>query len=566
MSLRARVLVLFLLLAATPLLALGGYEYDRSLRAVEALIAAQNARIADRVAEVIEARATRLESDVLLLSENAETQRWLEAVANGRPDEAAARGGRQFLDDVWSRVSGGYAGLQLSDSQGRTLYEAGRDGGRMPEGGSVDAIERPVRDLITEQRIGTLRLQPILEAMLPLDLISTGFGEEGFGMVVDRASGRVIYLPGPSGQSRDLATVLGAEVQPSRFEAAKGTFRYHRQDTLRVAAFASVSALPWTVVMSGAADEFAAPFANVGRSTLMLFVAVAALATLAFMTLLRRTTRSLEELTAAAAVVGQGDFSPRLPPETPDEVGRLTASFATMVRRIGAMMEEVRSSRQMAVLGEFAAQLSHEVRNPLTSIKLNLQKIEREAPAAAEGGPLARPLEIALREVGRLDGVVRGVLDLARQDNEAPAPTPLHVLAHEAVEVIAEQAARQEVAIDTSFEAPSDLVVVRPGRIRGAILNLLLNALDAMPDGGTVRIATSGENQRIALAVSDTGPGIPEAQLSEIFRPFATTKAGGTGLGLPLARRAIEEAGGTVAAEPSGQGARLVIRLRVHPA
>lgn len=564
MSLRTKVLGLFLLLAAVPLIGLGAFEYWRSHRAVEALLASQNARIAGRVAEVIEGRAALLESDLLLLSENTETQRWLGLPGDSSADSALAREGRRFLDDMWSRIGAGYAGLQLTDAQGQLLYDAGREeeSGGMNRG-ALDPAERPVHDLLTGRLIGMVRLRPILEALVPVEVIATGFGDQGFGMVVDRSSGRILYHPDAMVRPRPAIDVLGAGFRPDQFVSPRGTFRHRASDTLRVAAYASITALPWMVVMSGAVNEFAAPFEDVGRTTLLLFLAVAVLATVTFGTFLRRTTRSLEELTAAAAVVGGGDFSPRLPVAGGDEVGRLTTSFGGMVARVRDMMDEIRASRQMAVLGEFAAQLSHEIRNPLTAIKLNLQKIERVTRDTGAAAEVARPLEIALREVGRLDGVVRGVLDLARQEPEPREPRSLHAVVREALEVVADQAGAQGVRLSVGLAATDDRVLLSPGRIKGALLNLFLNALEVMPSGGVLQVDSRNGNSTVEVTVADTGPGIREDQRAAIFRPFATTKPGGTGLGLPLARRAIEEHGGTLGVEESSQGARLVIRLPV---
>jgi signal transduction histidine kinase len=571
MSLRAKLLALFLLLAVIPLLALGGVEYARSLRALEALIAAQNARVAQRVAQTIETRAALLRSDLLLLAENAETQRWLTRRSAGGDDSAAAREANRFLREAWSRMGSSYAGLVYRDGQGQVIYRLGPmfetdASGERGTRESLDPVEQPIRMLQSGASLGAVSLVPTLAAMLPIDALASGFGETGYGMVLDRARERVLYHPNRAMQGIAIAPLVAAgtwKVSPATLERASGTFRYHAGDTLRVASFQSLTAPPWTVVVSGAVKEFAGPFTAVRRWTLLLFLLVALVATLVFGQLLRRTTRSLEELTTATAVVGRGDFTPTLPPAGRDEVGKLTASFETMVRKIREMVSQIESSRQMAVLGQFAAQLSHEIRNPLTSIKLNLQKLEREEREGRLPPSAGRPLEISLREVGRLDGVVRGVLDLARLQPRETLTCSLHRLADETLDVVAGQAEGQGVRVEREFEAWADEVQVDPSQLKGALLNLVLNALDAMPVGGTLRVVTGLNNGRIRLAVSDTGAGIPPAVRAEIFRPFFTTKSAGTGLGLPLAKRAIEDNGGTLALAPerTEPGTEFVIEL-----
>lgn len=559
MSLRAKILALFLVLAALPVLGLGAFVYSRSLRAVETLVAAQNTRIAVRIAEAVEARAARLESDLLLLSENVETQRWLVAHTAGRVTEVVEAEGREFLDEVWRRVGSGYAGVQLADAAGRVLYGAGRSAESRPARTGLPPIERPIRELTSGRPLGTIRVEPILGAMLPLDVITAGFGEQSYGLVVDRANDRILYAADAAMTGRSATELLGPGFAAARTDSGRGVFQYRAEDTLRVASFAALSGMPWTVVMSGAVSEFAAPFSEVGRSTLLLFILVAVGATMVFSVSLRRATRSLEELTAATAVVGEGNFTPDLPPEGTDEIGRLTASFGTMVGRLREMMEEVRTSRQMAILGEFAAQLSHEIRNPLTSIKLNLQKLGRSADTIPRGA--ATSLGIALREVGRLDQVVRSVLELARQETGTREPGSVHETAREAVEVVADQARAQGVRLQMSLEASADEVMMSQVRIKGALLNLLLNALEAMPSGGELVVRSSSAAGVFRLTVSDTGPGVSAGERNSIFRPFATTKEGGTGLGLPLARRAIEEHGGSLSLEDSESGAQFAITL-----
>jgi signal transduction histidine kinase len=400
--------------------------------------------------------------------------------------------------------------------------------------------------------------------MLPVDALASGFGETGYGMVLDRSHDRVLYHPIRAMQGIAIAPLVAAgtwKVSPTMLERTSGTFRYRAGDTLRLASFQSLVSPQWTVVVSGAVSEFAGPFTAVRRWTLLLFLLVALVATVTFSQLLRRTTRSLEELTAATAVVGRGDFNPTLPPSGRDEVGKLTASFETMVRKIREMVSQIESSRQMAVLGEFAATLSHEVRNPLTSIKLNLQKLERADRTRDVSHRAGRPLEIALREVARLDTVVRGVLDLGRIRPARPVTCSLHGLAEETLEVVGGQG--EGVHVERSFISDDDSVDVDPSQVKGALLNLVLNALDAMPEGGTLRVETARSNGRIRLSVSDSGKGMSAAVRAEVFRPFFTTKSSGTGLGLPLARRAIEDNGGTLALTPerAGIGTEFVIEF-----
>ena len=547
---RARLLGLFILLAVVPILLLGVLGYSRSLRALEALIATENARVASRVAAVLEQRAALLESDLTLLAENAETQRWLVERHSRGGDGASAMEADRFLRDAWSRMGASHASVTYRDSAGHGLYTLGQN--RVgPD--ALNPVERKVRDVNTGTVLGSVVVQPILQSILPLDLLATGFGRTGRGMVIDRSTGRVLFHADPTLQGTELAGLIATqkwEAGATDLGASTGRFRYSAEGAVHVASWASVEALPWTVIVSGRLDEFSAPFTSVRRTTLFLFLAVATLAAIAFHILLQRTTRSLVELTEATAVIGQGDFSPRLPAVGHDEVGRLTTAFGAMATRVREMVTEIRTSRQMAVLGEFAANVAHEIRNPLTSIKLNLQKLDRERRAGTLSAVADQPLEIALREVGRLDGVVRGVLELGRPRPPQPVPCDLARLAAEAADTVGGQAAERGVKIElVSNEAVP--IEVDPAQVRAAILNLVLNAIDAALAGGAIRLTSTAEGTHARLGVSDSGPGVPPERRAEIFRPFVTGKEQGTGLGLPLAKRAIEDNGGTLVLEDS---------------
>jgi signal transduction histidine kinase len=247
-------------------------------------------------------------------------------------------------------------------------------------------------------------------------------------------------------------------------------------------------------------------------------------------------------------------------------VGRLTAAFGLMVDKVKTMIRQVESSRHLAAIGEFSARVSHEIRNPLTSLKLNLQGLERDVKSGHIPADCARPVEICLREIQRLDEVASGVLSLGRPQLLEPKPRSVHELLEEAVDVVGAQLVEQGVIVEKSFAADRDVADVDAEAVKAAFLNLFLNAAEAMRAGGIVRISTRVETRRnrLEITVADDGPGIPPEVQEQLFQPFVSTKSGGTGLGLPLARRTFQEHGGTLilAREPNtGRGAEFVIDL-----
>ncbi|KPK76544.1 MAG: hypothetical protein AMS25_17325 [Gemmatimonas sp. SM23_52] len=224
----------------------------------------------------------------------------------------------------------------------------------------------------------------------------------------------------------------------------------------------------------------------------------------------------------------------------------------------------------MAAVGQFASRLSHEIRNPLTSIKLNLQRLERHAAAGRMPDECVGPLATSLEEVRRLDGVVRGALSLARMRPLAREACSVHAVLDQAVATLRPQLDGQEIVVEQDLQAASDIVLGDAEALKGVFLNLLLNAAEAMADGGELRISSElgpgprGSATMIRVRVADQGPGVSPELADKIFEPFFSTKGEGTGFGLPLALSTVEDHGGTLRLDespPERTGAVFAIEL-----
>ena len=579
MSLRARFLALFVVFAVVPLVGLGIFHYVYSTRTLEALLATQAEQLATQAAQALQQNLALRESELLLLAENVETQRLYRTLddANPRVKTAALDSADGYLRQVWDVVRSSYGWIELRDKGGAVVYRMppGSDGrtpglddarGSYPSG--VMLVRRPIYDGVGTTVVGELQAVIDREALLPHEQLEARFGERGYSAVVDRALGTVIYHPSHAYRGQSLSALAGPEgwnTDLSVIERGHGTFSYREGDTNRVAAFVSLDEPPWTVVASASVSEFSAPFTRMRNRTLALVLVVTATIAAAFTLMTRRETRSLVALTAAADQVGSGNFSPTLPAAV-GEVGRLTHAFALMVAKVRETLKQIEANRHMAVVGQFAAQVSHEIRNPLTSVKLNLQVVQRDVRAGRIPPESARPIEIALREIDRLEQVVGGVLSLGRPRSTARTSTSVHAVVNEALELMAAQLCEQQIDVCRDYAADHDVVVANAEELKAVFLNLLLNGAEAMPEGGTLHVATRrlAAPDRVEIRVADDGPGISETARQEIFRPFYSTKERGTGLGLSLALRTVEEHGGsmTVAASPVNvRGAELVVTL-----
>jgi signal transduction histidine kinase len=583
MSLRARLIAFFFILAVAPLAGIGVLSYTQSLRALRGLLGRQTGAIADRVAGELQDRYELRESELRLLSENAETQALYRARASGDAARTAAAhsAADAYLRSAWAVLGRSYDEVEFRDEGGQLVYRLGPPIASGPleptPARGLLTIRKPIVDAQRSAAVGTLLAAVRSDALLPTDVLATGFGRAGYTMVVDRAAGEVLYHPRHAGLRQSLTELLGPsgwDVPAAALARGRGTFIYRQADSTRVAAFVALESPPWTVLSSAAVDEFVAPFSRTRNLLLALVLLVTCSVAVAFVLLTRRATRSLLALSAAADEVGAGNFAPALPPPSRDEVGRLSSAFGLMAGKVHEMLREVSASRHMAAVGEFAAKLSHEIRNPLTSIKLNLQRLERNA-ALHDQPPEARaPLAICLREIERLDRVVRGVLTLGREPAPQRVRCALHETVGDALAVVRAQLDEQGVTVQTSFRASTDQVLGDPEHLRAVFLNLFLNAAEAMPDGGRLQVTTESDDappgaaRRIRVRVADTGGGIRPELREKIFQPFYSTKPHGTGFGLPLAARTVEEHGGRIELLPdseSGGGAAFIVKLPLAP-
>ena len=529
---------------------------------IRALIVEQTDTLARRAAASVADRYAIVRSDILLISENAEVQRLFGELARG--DSSAIRAAKigvdDYLQDVWRLAGASYYTAELTDARGVRVWSAGSDTS------SADVVDRltisePVRDLESNRVVGALALTPRPAALWPRDLFAPSFGRSGYGVVIDRASNRVLVHPNSMVGRVTAREVVGASWREdsARVAGGAGAIVHTIHDSVRITSYVNLDSPPWTVMSSTALDEFAEPFARAHRFDLAVLGGLVGVVAVLFVIFVGRATRSLEELTRAAAAVGQGDLSPTLPNAGPDEVGTLSDAFADMTRRVSSMMREIEVSRQLAVLGEFAAQLSHEVRNPLTSLKLDLQGLQRQVRSGALPASVEAPVASSLREVNRLDTVVRGVLELARQSGTGHRPFCLAEVIDHSVTALRAQLEQRGVVVERQTNRESTRLIGDPELLSGMFMNLLINAAEAQPHGGRVGVSSAMRRaddgkQWVDVTIADDGPGVAADKRDDVFRPFYTSRHDGTGLGLALALRTARDHGGHIACDAAADG------------
>jgi signal transduction histidine kinase len=242
-------------------------------------------------------------------------------------------------------------------------------------------------------------------------------------------------------------------------------------------------------------------------------------------------------------------------------VGHSAVAPAGEAGRVEAIMEAGR----LAALGELTAGAAHEINNPLFAILTLVDFLLREAEPGTKAHERLRLVEGSARDI---DAVVGRVHRFARQRAGDESPFPLQEVAAGAVDLVRHASAARNVELVESYPAVPALVVGDPRRLAQIFVNLLLNALQALPEGGTVTTAVEREGDEIVALVADDGPGIPPGDVERLFELWTTTRAGsGSGLGLAVSRTVAELHGGTLTVHPAAaRGARLVLRLPAAPA
>ncbi len=216
-----------------------------------------------------------------------------------------------------------------------------------------------------------------------------------------------------------------------------------------------------------------------------------------------------------------------------------------------------------------AAGLAHEIKNPLSTMSLNLQLMEedfRDAATPTEERTLRRA-RLLLGEVRRLNAIVNDFLELARGFELSAEAVDLELLLVELLRFVEPENDRLGITARTALRPEARHVIADPKFLRVAIMNLVLNAQQAMSDGGgDLIIETRIHDPFVEIRVTDTGPGIPPDKLDKIFMPFWSTKAESTSIGLPMTRRIIEELGGEMAVQSAvGRGTRFVVSVPKLP-
>jgi PAS domain S-box-containing protein len=207
------------------------------------------------------------------------------------------------------------------------------------------------------------------------------------------------------------------------------------------------------------------------------------------------------------------------------------------ITKIERLEEQIRQSDKLAVVGELAAGTAHEIRNPLTSIRGFVQLLLNDFP---EGAHQRQYIELILSEITRINNIIKEMLLLAKPSDPKLEKVDFSRITNETISLIGAEAVMHGVEIKTFYEEIIPNLFIDPSQIKQVLINIMRNAIQAMPQGGILEVHLKKVNGSIEIDIVDSGIGIPKDYLERIFDPFFTTKADGTGLGLPVSYRIMQ--------------------------
>ncbi len=308
---------------------------------------------------------------------------------------------------------------------------------------------------------------------------------------------------------------------------------------------------------------------NSRNNILMALGTLALIASLIAVVHLRFVQRSLHKVLNAISEVERGNFQTHIDVPKSDEMGRLAASFNHMIDRLNQTRKELKRMHQqqleradkLASVGELAAGMAHEIKNPIIGISSALKII------LDEGDPddVRRPIfeEIA-RQIHRVDRAVNSLLSYARPQAPKFTSTDIADIITRSLKLARQQAEAAKIEIERGGDAELPEIIADPVQLEQVIVNLMMNGIQAMPKGGklTVEQFNDTASGMVKIRIRDTGVGIEEDKLEQIFRPFYTTKHRGTGLGLAICQDIIHRHGGKIEVESKpGEGSVFTVIL-----
>lgn len=410
-------------------------------------------------------------------------------------------------------------------------------------------IGRPVSDRKKSKVAYIVASLDLFQALAPILSSRTGLGKTG-KIYLLFSDGH--YLSSPSdfpemlNQKNYLPDGILSYASPKVFEYKD----YRGVKVLGVAD--TIDELNWTVVAEVDYDEafewlgtlrYRAFFTGAITLFVVLIISI---------NIAKKLSEPLKKLAAVSRKIGLGYTKERLERLDGAEAGEVGDAFNKMLDKLEASQRKLMQAASLAAVGELSSSIVHEMRNPLSSVKINLQALRKKVEGDHVHSELA---DIASAQVARLERMLSDLLSYGKPLELNPVGILFESLAKEIIEMVRSEAEEKKVSIETIDKLGQRNIIADPEQIRRALTNLVANAVEASPRGGKVTVGIKViENNETMIAVSDNGRGISESQKERLFKPFFTTREGGTGLGLANVKKIVEYHGWRITADNRPEG------------
>lgn len=560
--------------AITILVAVPGYLVQRQTRAVLSANLESELQGSFRAYESLwRARAEMLRSVSLVLSSMSDVR-----AAFQTNDRATIR---DTAAEIWSRISESSALFVVTDPAGEVLASLG--GGDVL-GSQVDVVQEAISRFpaqtdgfaVEGNRLYELVVTPVyvqtqsgrgllnvLVAGFPVDAgVAKALKEQTGGSdFVFLANGKVLASTLTEAESGQIANQYRRESKPQRLEIAGDEYAV-LGSPLRQIAGEGAAGLAGDLLIVHTFDAIRHNLDSL-QEKLFLIWAGAVLAGLGVSVFLaHRILKPVRQLDEAAALIARQEYGTRVPEGANDEFGRLARTFNAMAGSIQDARGELIRQERILTIGRLSSSIVHDLRNPLASIyggaEMMVDGNLSEAQLHRVAGNIYRSSRI-------INDLLQELVDVSRGRMQTPEPCRLSEIVEAAVEGQATLAGQHAVEIRTFVDRSLELPLER-ARMERVFLNLIANAVEAMPQGGRIEIRSGRAGDSILVEVDDTGPGVPASVRSKLFEPFVTSGKNGLGLGLALARQTVLDHGGDLWLEDGhATGAHFRVRLPCQP-
>ena len=530
---RTRFLLVVLLGVLIPLAVVGAWLAHAGQRSAEQMLREQLDTALASAATDVGYRWIELRGLLLDLGEHPAA---ISAIQAGNDPLGAPASSE--LREMWSSIQDAVQDIEFTGRDGAPIAQADRAVGTAPFFGGIGLT--PVRVPLFDpagERVGNLDVQLRLSALLPAAFVSGG---------LDRISAVLNMAGTPLGPLNvDPALLL----RPN-FEWGGDVW---------MAAHRRITEPALVLTLAAPIAPVSLPFDEAARRGLWALLFVSGGGFFLAILLTRWITIPLERMADAADSVARGELDGRVAQDGPNEIRRLGVAFNTMTRSLQRTLRRLSQQEAAAAVGGFAASLAHEVRNPLSAVRLDLERAREAVPSDDRAAAL---IDRALQQIERLDATVSGSLRIARSGNVPLVALDIRDPINGAVAAARPEFAARDARLDVAISPDALMVHGNGTALEQLLLNLLLNAAAALPAQGSASVEARRIDDAVEITIRDNGCGIRPEELDSVFDPFFTTREDGTGLGLTIVRRIADAHGAELSIE-SQPGLGTTVRLRV---